>query len=470
MEDGGSFLLWEPDEPDARPVATLALRSARLITLSADTAEDLLRQLDEVAAQLRECAPLDGIARTALARCHLMPEHRLGLALVAHTPYELLREVEQVRRGIARSAETGAEWKSPSGSCFTANPLGRDGVAFVFPGVASPYIGVGADLFGIAPQLIDRFDRLARGQASRYLHADEIYPRGPADEAAFYRDVVGLGECAISLSAVFAMLMRDVFGVSPRSALGYSFGEAAMPAALGVWPDPAVLASRLDASPTFRSRLQGPMHAIREYWSLSADVPVRWRSFTVRATPAEAFDALRPEPRVYLCIINSPDEVVIAGDEDGCARVLSRIGSPAVPMPIPLTMHSGPARSEYDELVRIHALEAAAIPGIALFSSSNYQPVSQDSASLAHAVADGYTKTVDFPRLVRRVYAEGVRVFVEVGGRRNCSTWIEKILRGRPHAAIPCDAQGMSGDLAILRAVARLFTHRVRLNLDVLSV
>jgi PfaB family protein len=310
---------------------------------------------------------------------------------------------------------------------------------------------------------------MARGEAARYLHPDDIYPRGASDSASLFGDVVGLGECALSISAVLTMFVRGVLGVSPQSALGYSFGEAIMPAALGVWPEPTMLASRLNSSPTFRSRLQGPMRAIRECWGISEDEPLRWRSFCARGTAAEAFAALKPESRAYLCIINSPDEVVIAGDEEACARVLSRLGSPSVPMPIPLTMHCEPARSEESEFVWIHELETAAQEAIAMFSCAGYQPVIQDSRSLATSIADGYTKMVDFPRLVRRVYAQGARIFVEVGGRRNCSTWIEKILRGRPHAAIACDTQGLSSGTALLRAIARLFTHRVPMRLEMLD-
>jgi PfaB family protein len=327
---------------------------------------------------------------------------------------------------------------------------------------------VGAELFAIAPPLMDQLARLTRGETGRYLHADEIYPRGAADTTSIFGDIVKLGECAVCISAALTNLVRDILGVMPRSAFGYSFGEAIMTAALGIWPEPTVLSGRLHSSPTFQSRLQGPMHAIRQSWKIPPEGELRWRAYVARATPAEAFAALQPESRVYLCIINSPEEVVIAGHDDGCQAVLARLGSPQVPLPIPLTMHCEPARSEHAEFVRIHDLETVAAPEISLFSCAEYRPVKQDALSLSKAIADGYIKMVDFPRLVRQVYADGARIFLELGGRRNCSTWIEKILRGRPHAAIPCDTQGLRSDAALLRAVARLFSHRVRLNLPAL--
>jgi len=440
-----------------------------MIPILAETPNDLEGQLAALAAQARSGGALAEMARAARMRSRETTRHRLRLALIARTGADLLREIDLIRQGIARSVASGEEWRTPAGSCFTANPLGSGGVAFVYPGVASPYEGVGADLFAIAPRLLDEFDRLAAGQAGRYLHVADIYPRRPAERSSFFGDVVALGECAISISSVLTMLMRDVFGVEPRSALGYSFGEAVMAAALGIWPVPTMLTARLDASPTFRSRLQGPMQAVRESWGISESSTLRWRSYCVRATAAEACAALRQESLAYLCMINSPEQVVIAGDEDACRRVLTSLGSAVIPMPIAVTMHCPPALSERDELVRIHDLETVAISAPALFSSANYEPVTADHKSLAHAIAAGYTRTVDFPRLIRRVYADGARVFLELGGRRNCCTWIEKILRGRPHAAIPCDAEGSSGDAAILRAIARLFAHRVPLKLESLE-
>ncbi len=467
MEAG--FVLMETGEPPVLPLTTFALRSLQLVTLAAATPEELAGQLDGLAAQLSGGASVRALARAAQVRAMAGAVQPYGLALLARTDADLLREIDLARQGVPRSVASGAEWKTPGGSCFTAHPLGSEGVAFVYPGVGSPYEGAGADLFALAPPLLDRFAGVARGDPGRYFHEADIYPRRPGIQTPFHSNVVALGECAISLSTVLTMLMRDIFGVQPRSALGYSFGEATMPAALGVWPEPAILADRLDSSPTFRYRLQGPMRAVREAWGISPEAPLPWQSFSARGTPAQAFAALAGEARAYLCMINSPEEVVIAGEEDACRRVLGKLGSAAIPMPIAVTMHSGPAASEFEELVRIHDLETAVGCTTVLFSCAAYAPVPVERTALARAIAGGYTKTVDFPRLVRRVYAEGARVFLELGGRRNCSTWIEKILRGRPHAAIPCDSPGQNGDVAVLRALARLFAHRVPLNLGALS-
>ena len=438
---------------DRHTNSTFPYRALQLYPFAGESAAEILHQL--------------ATPQNALAEYSKRAGAPLAAAILARSPEDLQRETELARTGIPRAVETGIEWKTPGGSSFVPKPLGADGVAFVYPGIASPYPGLGSDLFTLSPPLLDRFETLARGDAAHYLHVDEMYPETPVDETPFYRDVVMLGQCAISTSLVFTWLLRELFGIEPKAACGYSFGEAIMLTCLGVWPDPTELAGNLDRIPTYRTRLQGPMDSIREQWNLPAGAPVEWDSWTVRTTAAAAFAAIRPEKNVFLCNINTLGEVVIAGEREGCRRALERIGaSVASPVPIPVTMHCEATRGEYQNLVDIHTLTTARVPGIDFFSSATCRPIDFAAESPAHTTAEAYCRVVDFPRLIRNVYASGPKVFIEAGGRRNCCTWIEKILRDRPHAAIPCDLKGQGSDTAMLRALARLVSQRVPLSLQ----
>jgi PfaB family protein len=449
-------VLSEPDEPVTRPLTTFPLRSSKLYPVAADTPDELIRELD----LLRNSEP-----EAAHARFAQRPSAKFAAALIARTPDDLIREIDQMKRGILPAVQSQKEWRTPAGSCFTAAPLGGEGVCFVYPGVASPYIGLGADLLAVAPPLLDRYERIARGRGAYYLHIDDIYPRGPHDELAFYSDVVRLGRCAMSISLILTMLMRDIFRLQPKTALGYSFGEPIMLFALGAWRDPISIAEHMETSQVFRTQIHGAKNAVRKHWGLPEGTPINWQSYTVRATPAEAFAAIKTEPRVYVVIINTPNEVVIAGEDEGCLRTIERLGATLLPMPVDVAIHCEAVRSEYDGFMHMHDHETAEVTGIDFFSTSSYRPLELERKVMANAIAEAYSKIVDFPRLIRCAYAAGARVFVEMGGRRNCCTWIEKILKDRPHVAIPCDAKGSGNDVAILRALSRLVAHRVPLDL-----
>ena len=462
LPDGGQFQLVE--FPGPRPESTFPWRSAKLFPISASDQNGLMRQLDLLEQRLP--SNLDDLA--IAWRSEYRQDAPLAMALIARDEPGLRKEIEVMRRGLPKAFTENGEAKTPAGSYFTATPQGEGGVAFVYPGVGSPYVGIASDLFALAPPLLDRFHQLSNGQPARYLHVDEMYPREKSNDSAFYRDIIGVGEVAISTAVLFTMMLRDGFAVQPTSAMGYSFGEPMMLAALGVWPEPALLTSHLDRSPTFHTRLHGPMDAIRAHWGLRPDEPVEWKSYTVRATMAQAFDAIKGESRAYVSVINTLEEVVLGGEPAACRRVLDKLGTTAIEIPVNLTIHCQAVHSERPEFAAIHDLPTVAVQGIDFFSSATYLPLELTRENLRNAIADAYCKIVDFPRLVRKVHSNGARVFVEVGGRRNCCTWIEKVLKGKPHVTIPCDSKGMGDDVSLLRAIARLVSHRVPLSLDAL--
>ncbi len=460
--DGGQFHLVEC--PGPRPQSTFPWRSVKLFPISATDRNHLLSKLDLLEQHI--ITDLDKFANTW--RSEYQQDAPFAMALIARDEAGLRKEIDVMRRNLPKAFAENGEAKTPAGSYFTAAPQGDGGVAFVYPGVGSPYVGIASDLFALAPPLLDRFDSLSNSQSARYLHVEEMYPCEESADSGFYRNIIGVGEVAISTAVIFTMMLREVFGVKPTSAMGYSFGEPMMLAALGVWPEPTLLTNHLDRSPTFHTRLHGPMDAIRAHWGLRDDEPVRWKSYTVRATMAEAFDAVKDESRAYVSVINTLEEVVLGGEPAACRRVLDKLGATAIEIPVNLTIHCQAVHSERAEFAAIHDLPTTAVQGIDFFSSATYLPLELTRENLKNAIADAYCKVVDFPRLVRKVHANGARVFVEVGGRRNCCTWIEKILKGKPHVTIPCDSKGMGDDVSLLRAVARLVSHRVPLTLDAL--
>ena len=71
---------------------------------------------------------------------------------------------------------------------------------------------------------------------------------------------------------------------------------------------------------------------------------------------------------------------------------------------------------------------------------------------------------VDFPAMVERAYADGVRVFVEHGPHAGCSKWIDEVLGPRPHPAVSLDRFGRSSPLQALDSVAALAAAGVPMN------
>lgn len=73
---------------------------------------------------------------------------------------------------------------------------------------------------------------------------------------------------------------------------------------------------------------------------------------------------------------------------------------------------------------------------------------------------------LDFPRLVHRVYEDGARIFIEAGSGNVCSRWIDKILENKEHMTVSLNRRGISDHTSIIRALAKLFSHQVSLDLS----
>ena len=72
--------------------------------------------------------------------------------------------------------------------------------------------------------------------------------------------------------------------------------------------------------------------------------------------------------------------------------------------------------------------------------------------------------TIDFPRVVNAAYADGARVFIEVGPGASCTRMIGSILAGKPHLARSACVPRQDAVSAFLRLLADLHAGACRLT------
>ena len=274
------LILSEEARQRSRPNRYLAVVAPYCFPLAGEGPADLTDQLDALAETVERSPDLVRPAKEnldAYRKKSLAPQ---ALMVVGHNREELAREIRFMRKGVPEAFEKGTELKTPKGTFFTARPLGEEGkVAFVYPGVGSAYVGLGQSLFHLFPELYDQFSRVTP-RMGEVLQEQELYPRTRQRltedeiwkrEVRLRKDILTIGECGTGFFVLFTMILRDVFGVTPHCALGYSLGEPGMIASLGVWEEPGQLADRFQQSPTFREHLSGPLRAVRKYWNLPED-------------------------------------------------------------------------------------------------------------------------------------------------------------------------------------------------------
>ena len=410
--------------------------------------------------------------------------------MIGTTREEILKEIHAAKSGIENAFSMKGEWSSPKGSYFTATPLSREGkVAFTYPGGFSSYVDCGRSLFQIFPQLHELDEKFLKETSpedkrcgSNYLcellQEHRLFPRTmerlsnaelDALQEDFINSPIAMFESGVSSAVLNTNVMRKGFGLEPQIAFGYSMGEISMLYGLGVWESMSNMSDILNTSNLFSERLAGPMNAVREAWNLSENEFLHetlWGCYTLRVSASEVQELVDNEVHVYLILINTPEEVVIAGEPVACERLIKKLNRPIHPIPVTDVVHCEPVKTEYEEIRRVHTDRVVERPEIDFYSAIDYHVTKLDSKTLSHNIATIYGKTVDYSRLVEAVYSEGARIFVDMGPRSTCSKWISNILDKRVHLSVSVNRKGTDSRTMILKALSKLISHRVPLKLE----
>ncbi|MBW4552047.1 MAG: type I polyketide synthase [Aphanocapsa sp. GSE-SYN-MK-11-07L] len=450
-----------------------------LFPIAADRQSALLEQLVGLEQAITDSDSLAETASQTFKMFQTQAEATYALAILGRNKDELKREIQRAFKGINTAFETGKDWQTPVGSYLTVNPLGRtSAIAFVYPGAFGAYVGVGRNLFKLFPKVYD--DPVIKSVTNRLTSIEKLlYPRSRHKlsnreserlEQKLLDDLPVMFESEVGIASLLTAVMRDYFQIQPQAALGYSLGEISMMYAQGVWNNFSQGSSALLSSPLFEERLSGPKYAVREFWGASAELLEQdfWSSYILIAPASQVIDCLKNQQRVYLTQINSPKEVVIAGHTQACQTVIETLACDAIQAPFKHVIHCEAMRSEHSELAKLNTLPIQNLPKVKLYSAANCQPISLDSQSIGNSIANTLCQQFDFPRLLQQAYQDGYKIFVEVGAGGICSRWINETLNSQDQVTISLNKRGVDDFASILKALAKLLSHRVSLDLSVL--
>ncbi|MCI2416128.1 polyketide synthase [Saccharopolyspora sp. K220] len=446
---------------------------AVLLPLTADDGPGLADQARRCLDELDSGRQLRDLARE---RWTNQEPTRLTAVLVAMDSAGMRVELEAAQRGLPETVAAGGEWATPSGSFCTARPIGPGRVAFVYPGAFTAYPGVARDLFRLFPQTLTLFEQNAEEPADRFRHR-ALYPRavGGLDRRALLRheadlldDTPSMLITGSNLAVVHTQVLRDVLGIAPDGAFGYSLGEGSMLASTGVWQNSPANDAAIMNTPLFRTELCGPKRVVRETWEVAEDVPDQalWSTHVLLTSADRVREAMRDLERVFITHVNAPGEVVIAGAPEVCRELIARLGCQAAKAPANHVLHCSLVDPTMPELTALADYPLGPPPpDVELLTAYDYGQVDTDDVyGLAGRVSATLSRTLDFERLTRVAYDRGFRFFVEVGPNATCTRWIGQTLGAQPHLAVSIDRRGMSTGNALPMALARLISHGMRID------
>jgi acyl transferase domain-containing protein/NADP-dependent 3-hydroxy acid dehydrogenase YdfG len=448
----GSGRVQVPPGVPASAAASTASGAAR--AAGPDLWEVALLRGASPAALLAEAAALEARAadpaldvREALAELHARPG-RAG----AHRLAFPVRSLDDLRAKLALIRESGGAPEAlaqlaPRGVFHgSAEPRDPSQVALLFPGQGSQYPDMLAGLrgrFAAARNLQARADRLWQGLAGTTVSA--LLEAGGAREAAEarLRETVHTHPTVLTASLA-AHAVLEQMGLRAARLLGHSLGEFSALVAAG------------------RLSLADGLSLMRARGAALGNVPAE-RAGGMLALPMPAPEARALleglEASLTVANLNGPRQTIVSGDQAAIATLAERAaarGVRAVRVNVSRAFHSplmAGAQAAFAPALGEVSFRGSAARVLAA-STGDYYP--DAPGEVVRILSEQITRPVDFVGGVERLWADGARVFVEVGPSSILSGQTREILAGRPALVLATDAKQGDAAEAFLRALCQL--------------
>lgn len=278
-------------------------------------------------------------------------------------------------------------------------------IAFVFSGQGDQYPGMGKELYERCPAAADMF-RLFDG--IRPGTSDQCFYGSPEQ----LRETVNTQPCLYAMELAAAAALKSA-GIVPAAAAGFSLGELAAVATAGL----------VDAGTGFRLVCRrGELmqrEAEKHHTSMAA----------VMKLEQGALEKLCQTCRnVWPVNYNCPGQITVAGDAAEMQRFLTDVkaaGGRAVPLKVNAAFHSpymNAAAQAFGEELKVVEFRRGAIP---VYSDMTAEPYGEEPGRL---LAGQICSPVRFEDVIRRMAADGIDTFVEIGPGRTLVNMIRRIL------------------------------------------
>ncbi len=386
-----------------------------------------------------------------------------SLAVVAKDPADLRTKLEFAEAKFANPEVRRI--RERSGVYFFSEPLGREGkLALLFPGEGSQYPGMLSDLcihFPEAREWFDLMDRAFQDHERGVLPSHSIFPipGSPESEQQRLWQMDGAVEAVFTADQAMHSVLASI-GLRPDMIVGHSTGEYSALLASGAArvedPDQMVLHIREGNQATERAQAR----------ALVADGVL----LAVGPADPEVIAALsaQAESDIYLAMDNCPHQAVLWGTPEAIAKTeqqLRKQGAICQKLPFSRAYHTPLFAPVCDELEEFYANANFSTPEIPLYSCVTAARIPDDPDAIRQLAHKHWASPVRFRETVETLYADGARIFVEVGPAANLTSFVTDILCKKDHLAVSSDNRRRSGLEHLNHLIGLLAAHGVSLEL-----
>jgi acyl transferase domain-containing protein/NAD(P)-dependent dehydrogenase (short-subunit alcohol dehydrogenase family) len=383
---------------------------------------------------------------------------RANLAIVATSLEDLKQKIEHAVKAL-HNAQTVVQ--DPGGIYYYQNPLSAEAkVAFLFPGQGSQYINMFADLALIFPEIQSDFarsDDLLEDRLDCALSAF-VFPKPAFSDDERSSQQADLAQTHIAQSAMGTVNMAmfrllGSFGLKPDMVAGHSYGEYAALCAAGVFPE-ADLVRISEARARFINQAAKP-----DPGTMAA----------VAADSATVEETIANHEGVWVANLNAPNQTVITGTLSAIEAAINEFsdrGIRAQNIPVSCAFHSPIISPAGEPLLEFLSGIALSKPQIKVYSNTTARAYPAGPKAIARQLIKHLVQRVEFMREVEAMYADGARIFVEVGAGRVLTGLVDQVLHDRPHLALHSNSAGRAGIVQLQHLLGHLAARGVSVNVE----
>ena len=335
---------------------------------------------------------------------------------------------------------------------------GKGRLAFLYPGVMSFYPDMMRDLAISYPACRGAFDELEEALAADrdFTPSSFIFP-----PAAYYRhdaDIFKSGAYAQALVSTYAAcvamtrLLADC-GVRPEGVVGFAGGDLAAMMRSGASGERPSRPERIKLI----ADIYGIVSKAVNHGGLEkvAVISVLLR----HAGEIDGLVASFPPDKVMLAVDFSPRQKTYVVREDFAAAALAafaELGVRTMRLALDRPFNTPLGESLVPAVYKFASNWMRKEPLLDVYSCATAEKVPRKVRHARKDTAGRWAKPVLFADTIRRMYADGYRVFLEVGPRGLLTAAVEDTLKGEEHAAIVMNSIHRSGLLQAEHALGQL--------------
>ncbi len=435
----------------------------------AESREDLIHQATDLGSHLAAATDPPRIQDVAYSLSRQLEALPYRLSIVAASVPDL---VEKLEHAVKRLSDPECQQiKDNRGIYFFDQPISQQGqLAFMFPGEGAQYTNMLLDLCLHFPEVracFDLADRPFIDHPRNFLPSDFIFPRPAFSEADSEQQqqlwrMDGAVEAVLIGNWAMWTLLKNL-EIRPDVIVGHSTGDYS-----------AMFASGIIQLKDDEDFLQTILTWNNVHEELAKELTVPDASLVAVAGDAAHLESVIEQVGggIHVAMDNCPHQSVMVGANpqvEQAVEVLRNQGIIYEVLPFDRPYHTSIFK-EFAEgwCDRFFAQLPLAAPSIPVYSCTTVARFPDDVEATKKLFVEHWIQPVKFRDTVEKMYADGVRVFVEVGPRGNLTSFVDDILRGEPHLAVNSNVPRRSGISQLNHMVGLLAAQRIEIKLDYL--